>query len=213
MTGGGFSMSAEVVALGGGILFVLVAIVGGGFTIRELMMPRVPHWARVASAVFGLLLLLPFVLTIVNGQTEKDARSSSGTGIGSPRGQGAGGIELDAEPETTGDDIRITGLAATVRNDPPRVGDTVAVGYSLTNVGSEPVRMDSTFVGARDSADENRDSEEENENRVLGPGETIEAGGRIFLNSAGTWLIFPCYLLPGERYCPDEWKAFNVIVE
>jgi hypothetical protein len=203
-------MSAEVVALGGGILFVLVAIVGGGFTIRELMMPRVPNWARVTSAVFGLLLLLPFVLTVVNGQTEKGARSSSG--LTPPREQRTGGIEIDTEPDTTPDGIRITGLAVTVRNDPPRVGDTVTVDYSLTNVGSQPIRMDSTFVGARDPADENRDSEDENENRVLGPGETIEAGGRVFLNGAGTWLIFPCYLLSGERYCPDEWKAFNVIV-
>lgn len=47
-------MSGEVVALAGGILFVLVAIVGGGFTIRELVMPKVPHWARVAAGVFGL---------------------------------------------------------------------------------------------------------------------------------------------------------------
>jgi hypothetical protein len=205
-------MSAEVVALGGGILFVLVAIVGGGFTIRELMMPRVPNWARVASAVFGLLLLSPFVLTVVNGQTEKGARSSSGTGFTPPRERGAGGIEIDTEPDTTGDNIRITGLAATVRNDPPRVGDTVTVDYTLTNVGGQGIQLDSTFVGARDPADENMDSEDENENRVLGPGETIDAGGRIFLNSAGTWLIFPCYVLPGDRYCPDEWKAFNVIV-
>jgi hypothetical protein len=148
-----------------------------------------------------------------HGQTEKDARSSGDNGFDPPREQGTGGIEIDTEPATTGDDIRITGLAATVRNDPARVGDTVTVGYSLTNVGSQPVRMEYTFVGARDPADENMDSEDENENRVLGPGETVEAGGRIFLNSAGTWLIFPCYLLPGERYCPDEWKAFNVIVK
>jgi hypothetical protein len=208
-------MSAEVVALAGGILFVLVAIVGGGFTLRELVMPRVPHWARVASAVFGLLLLLPFVLTVVNGQIDKDARpvSDSGSDQPPPRQQGSGGIELDTEPATTGDNIRITDLAATVRNDPPRVGDTVTVDYSLTNVGSEPARMDYTFVGARDPADENRDSEDENENRVLSPGETVQASGRIFLNSAGAWLIFPCYLLTGDRYCPDEWKAFNTIVE
>jgi hypothetical protein len=206
-------MSAEVVALGGGILFVLVAIVGGGFTIRELMMPRVPHWARVVSAVFGLLLLLPFVLTVVNGQIDKDARPSGDSEYDAPREQSAGGIEVDTEPATTGDGIRIDGLAAEVRNDPPRVGDAVTVSYSLTNVGSQPVRVDYTFVAGRDPADENRDAEAENGNRVLGPGETIAASGRIFLDEAGTWLIFPCYLLSGERSCPGEWKAFNIIVE
>ena len=81
------------------------------------------------------------------------------------------------------------------------------------NVGDERIQMESTFVGVRDPADENMDSEGGNENRLLEPGETVEASGRIFLDSAGTWLIFPCCLLPGDRYCPGEWKAFNVIVE
>jgi nitrogen fixation-related uncharacterized protein len=208
-------MSVEVVALAGGILFVLVAIVGGGFTIRELVMPRVPHWARAASAVFGLLLLVPFLLTVLNGQFDRDARPASDTGFdqAQPEERGTGGIELDTEPETTGDNLRITGLTATVRNDPARVGDTVAVDYSLTNVGGERLQLDTTFVVVRDPADENMDSEAENENRLLEPGETVHTSGRIFLDSAGTWLMFPCYTLPGDRYCPDEWKAFNVIVE
>lgn len=62
-------MSTEVVALAAGILFVLVAIVGGGFAIREISVPTVPHWARVASAVFGILLLLPFLLTLFRSGT------------------------------------------------------------------------------------------------------------------------------------------------
>jgi hypothetical protein len=208
-------MSVEVVALGGGILFVLVAIVGGGFTLRELVMPRVPHWARAASAVFGLLLLVPFLLTILNGQMDKGAQSSGDIEVDQPAppGQDARGIEIDTEPATTDDQIRITALTAMTRNDPPRVGDTVTVNYSLTNVGSERIQMEYTFVAARDPADENVDAEAENENRVLAPGETIEAEGRVFLDSAGTWLMFPCYKLPGDHGCPGEWKAFNIIVE
>ena len=46
----------------------------------------------------------------------------------------------------------------------------------LTNVGPSPVRLDYTFVGVRDPADENKDAEDENEGRTLA---SVETGGRI----------------------------------
>ncbi|MGH3545533.1 MAG: hypothetical protein ACRDPW_06370 [Mycobacteriales bacterium] len=207
-------MSAEVVALGGGILFLLVAIVGGGFAIREIALPKVPNWARVASAFFGILLLLPFMLAIFREGVGGDTTSlSNHDSDPRPPEQAKSGIEIDAEPATTGDQIRLTGLAASVRNDPPRVGDTIIVKYSLTNIGQERIQMEYTFVGARDQPDDNRDSEDVNEGRFLEPGETIQAEGKIFLDSPGTWTLWPCYALSGDRLCPDKWKAFSFIVE
>lgn len=207
-------MSAEVVALGGGILFLLVAIVGGGFAIREISLPKVPNWARVASGVFGLVLLLPFVLTTLQGGAAGYTSPPSGDGVNrQPAGRASGGIEIDTEPATTGDQIRLTGLTASVRNDPPRVGDTITVNYSLTNIGNQPAQMEYTFVGVRNPVDEIRDSEDVNEGKVLEPGEAVQAGGRVFLDRAGTWKLWPCYTLPGDRFCPDEWKAFSFIVE
>ena len=206
-------MSTEVVALAGGILFLLVAIVGGGFVIREISIPRVPNWARVAAAVFGMLLLLPFLLTLFRGGVGGTGSPPGAVFSGSPPQRNGGGIELDTEPATTSDGIQISDLSAVVRNAPPRVGDTVTVRYSLTNVGSAPVRLEYTFVGARDPADEHKDAEDENEGRTLAPGETADAGGRILLDSAGTWVMWPCYALTGDRYCPDQWKAFSFVVE
>lgn len=203
-------MTTEVVALAGGILFLLVAIVGGGFAIREISLPTVPSWARVASAVFGLLLLVPFLLATFRGE-----RTSPDRGLENPPARqdgGGSGIEVDTEPATSADGIQLTELAASVRNDPARVGDTVEVSYALTNVGTEPVRLEYTFVGARDAEDGNKDSEDENESRTLQLGETVQARGRIFLDTAGTWVLWPCYALSGGRYCPDEWRAFTVVV-
>ncbi|HEY2764052.1 MAG TPA: hypothetical protein VGJ13_08590 [Pseudonocardiaceae bacterium] len=207
-------MSVEVVALGGGILFLLVAIVGGGFAIREIALPKVPKWARVASGVFGILLLLPFMLTTLQEGVAGYATPPAGNDLDhQPPGRASSGIEIDTEPATTDDQIRLMGLAASVRNDPPRVGDTITVNYSLTNIGNQPIQMEYTFVGARNPADENRDSEDTNEGKVLEPGATIQTEGRIFLSGAGTWKLWPCYALPGGRFCPDEWKAFNFIVK
>jgi hypothetical protein len=207
-------MSVEVVALGGGIFFLVMAIVGGGFAIREISMPRVPSWARVASGVAGILLLLPFLLALLRGGVGEDSGSRTKAGVGGPSSQhGAGGIEVDSEPETTGDQLRLTGLAASVRNDPPRVGDTITVSYSLTNVGQERIQLDSTFVGARGPGNKHADAEDGNEGRAVQPGETIQAQGKVFLGNAGTWTLWPCYVLVGDRYCPNKWKAFNVIAQ
>ena len=114
---------------------------------------------------------------------------------------------------TSGDGIRLTGLNAASPNDPPLVGDTIAVSYSLTNVGDQRIELEFTYVGARDAADANRDSEEMNQGKALSPGETVNAQGRIRLASAGEWQLWPCYELSGGRSCPDEWQAFPVLAK
>jgi hypothetical protein len=208
-------MSTEVVSLAGGMLFLLVAIVGGGFAIREISMPRVPHWARVACAVFGILLLMPFALSLLREGTTGSASSPPST-VFTPyeeTQEGGEGIEVDTEPATSADQIQVSDLSASARNDPPRGGDTLTVRYSLTNLGQAPVRLEYTFVGARDEADSNKDAEGENEGHTLAVGETVPAGGRIFLDSPGSWTAWPCYVLSGDRYCPHRWQAVTFTVE
>jgi hypothetical protein len=123
----------------------------------------------------------------------------------------SGGIHADPTPVTNGDGIRLTGLEATSRTDPPAVGDTVTVRYSLTNVGDQPVQLASTFVGARNAADDNKDAEGAGAGRTLAPGETAQTQARVVLDSAGAWQLWPCYELADGRTCPDEWQAFSVV--
>jgi hypothetical protein len=51
-------MSIELLAFVFGILLLFVAIVGGGFELRELKVPRVGKVARVVSALLGVLFLM-----------------------------------------------------------------------------------------------------------------------------------------------------------
>jgi PASTA domain len=70
-----------------GGLFLLIAIVGGGFTAKELTVPKVPTWARAVSAIVGGFLLAgPYVYSLVAGQG-----GSTGQQAG-PTGQQAGPI-------------------------------------------------------------------------------------------------------------------------
>ena len=123
----------------------------------------------------------------------------------------SGGIHADPTPVTNGDGIRLTGLEATSRTDPPAVGDTVTVRYSLTNVGDLPVQLASTFVGARNAADDNQDAEGTGAGRTLASGETVQTQARVVLDGAGVWQLWPCYELADGRTCPDEWQAFSVV--
>jgi hypothetical protein len=39
----------------------------------------------------------------------------------------------------------------------------------------------------------------------------IQAQGKAFLDDTGAWTLWPFYILVGDGFCPDKWKAFNVI--
>lgn len=170
--------------------------------------------ARILAGVsVGVVLLLLIVAVVANSQTTPPADENATDGQGTT--QASGGIEVDSTPDTSPDELRLTGLKAVSRHDPdpPQVGDTVTVSYSLTNVGNQRIQLEFTFVGVRNPADDNMDTEDMNEGRVLAPGETVNAQGRVPLESAGKWELWPCYELSGGRQCPDKWQVFFVLAK
>ena len=55
-------MNEVTVGLLVGALFILIGLVGGGFTVREIQIPVVPNWTRVASLFVGILFIgLPLI--------------------------------------------------------------------------------------------------------------------------------------------------------
>jgi hypothetical protein len=162
--------------------------------------PSSPRRWVLAGAGAAVALILLIVTYVANSGTTP-----------SPTGAASGGIEVDPTPVTSGDGIRLAGLEAVSGNDPPAVGDTVTVRYSLTNAGDQPVTLESIFVGVRNAADDNKDVEVTNEGRALAPGETVDAKGQVLLDSAGAWRLWPCYELDAGRVCPDEWQAFSLL--
>jgi TIR domain len=175
---------------------------------RRPLSPRA--WVLAGIAV-GVVLVLLIVGIVANSRTTPSAGEDAGDGQAAT--QAGGGIEVDSTPVTSPDGIRLTGLKATSRRDPdpPSVGDTVTVSYSLTNATDQRIQLESTFVGVRNPAGEHRDAEDMNEGRALAPGETVNAQGRVLLDSAGKWELWPCYLLSGDRLCPDKWQEFFVL--
>jgi TIR domain len=163
----------------------------------------------LAGVGVGVVLILLVVAIVANLQTTPSPNATPTDGQGAT--EAGGGIDVDSTPVTSPDDIRLTGLKAASGSVPASVGDTVTVSYSLTNAGDEPIRLEYTFVGVRNPAGENRDTEDMNEGRSLAPGETVNAQGRRLLDGAGAWEFWPCYVLSGERFCPDKWQSFEVL--
>lgn len=81
----------------------------------------------------------------------------------------------------------MSGLQAGSRRGPdaPWVGDTVTVSYALKNTTNQNLQLEYTFVGVRDPADQDRDTENMNEGRILAPGETINAQRRTGTGNQG----------------------------
>jgi hypothetical protein len=174
---------------------------------------RLSTRARIlAGAGVGVVLILLIVAITANSRTTPPPDGNATDRQGTTQA-GGGGIEVDSTPVTSGDGIRLTGLRAVSRRDPdpPSVGDTITVSYSLTNVGDRRLQLEYTFVGVRNPANDNMDTEDMNEGRALAPGETVNAQGRILLDSAGRWQLWPCYVLSGDRFCPDKWQVFFVL--
>jgi hypothetical protein len=105
----------------------------------------------------------------------------------------------------------LTDLRAEV-DDPTRVNDVLTVSYKLTKVTDEPIQLESTFPGVRNPASVTVNIEDVNEGKVIEPGNTLSASGRINLDSEGTWRVWPCYILADGQYCPDFWQVIYVPV-
>ncbi|SEQ05547.1 toll/interleukin-1 receptor domain-containing protein [Arthrobacter sp. OV608] len=183
-----------------------------GSTETSRRRPLSKRMLLLGGAAAAVVILL-VVLLVANLQTRTSPNANS-VDRQAPV-QGGGGIDVDSSPVTSEDGIELTELQAASRRDPdpPRVGDTITVSYALTNTTDQPLQLEYTFVGARDAEGEHHDAEDMNEGKALEPGETLTAQGRVLITSAGSWEMWPCYVLTGDRFCPDKWQVFFVLAE
>ena len=146
-------MSEETIALAIGSLFLLIAIVGGGFTIERAQIPQVPTWARIVSSIIGVAFIGFFGyaslgeedgVTVV-GRTTDGVVQQPPTVDAPPPGDG---VHQDVGPHPSPAGLELSDLVASW-DDPLRVNDTVAVRYRLTNASDGPIELDYTFVGVR----------------------------------------------------------------
>jgi hypothetical protein len=200
-------VTPETVALAAGILFLLIGVVGGGFSVEKAQIPQVPTWARVVSSLIGLAFLGAFVYTSLS-EPDDDAIATGEA----KRPEGADAVlQEDPGPAlATTDGIEVSQILVTGKKPTP-VGASVVIAYRLTNRAPSPVEFDSTFIGVRDPDNGNRDVEV-NAGFSLRPQESKDFSKTLSLDGGGQWTIWPCYILVSGSSCPDGWRSFPLNV-
>jgi hypothetical protein len=82
-----------------GGIFLLIAIVGGGFTAKELTVPKVPTWARAASFIVGTFLLTGSLYSSLVAKQGDLNRSSTGSTSSEPGPTGPSGHQCRSPHE------------------------------------------------------------------------------------------------------------------
>lgn len=200
-------VTVQVIAFIFGAVLILIAIIGGGFTIKELIVPEVPRKGRIGSGIVGVL----FIAYSILAPPAPSSPSADSPRLPPASTPGTATIYADDQPYTSNDGIEVSSLTATSDHNPPQLNDHITVQFLFRNTGQQPVTLEYIFIGARDPAKTPKDFGEFDANKVLKSGEKTLFRSSILVNKTGIWTFFPCYLI-GENYCPDTWRAFQVNV-
>lgn len=197
----------------GGLLFILIAIIGGGFSIKEIKIPKIQKWMRVLSFFVGLgLVYLSFFQPPTIPPTLNDTSGQIPPTIDNI-------IYSDYDVDTTIHNIKLSQLIATSVNDPPRINDRITIEFTLQNVDENEIKFINTFVAARNPFEENKDFGESNQGKTIQPKEIIITKASIIVDNKGIWTFGPCYSLDipeirdENNLCPCEWRRFQVVVK
>lgn len=198
-------MDPKTIELLAGIIFLLIAVVGGGFVIKEIQIPRVPKWTRIISGFLGLIFCILYFKPSPPPPPPPP----------SPNGEI---IHIDKEPDVTIHNVKLIEVLAKSPHKPPRINDRVIIEFTLQNVSNNPIKILETFVAARNPSQENQDFGYSNENKTIQPKEIIKTKAYKIVDVPGTWQFGPCYALDmlvvseEENLCPSEWRRFPVQV-
>ena len=203
-------MDITTILLLAGIIFILIAIVGGGFEIKEIKIPTVAKWARIVSGILGLVFCgLFFIITVYPNVTKSIEHHDNNKNIK---------IFEDKEPDVTSDNIKLIEILAKSPHSPPIVNDRLIIEFTLQNVGKNPIKILGTFVVARSPSGENQDFGDSNQSKTIQPQEIIKTKAYKIVDVPGIWQFGPCYSLDlpviqeEENLCPSEWRRFPIQV-
>ena len=203
-------VTVQVIAFIAGSAFILIAIIGGGFTVKEFDVPTVPPAGRIILGIIGgLFISISLLMTIIPSLSDESSAGERSPNVSTPHREEV--IHADDAMVISPHGIKVLRIRAlSPKNDPPQVNDRITIRFSFENVEREPVALKSIFIGARNPAKKNIDFGHTDYETVLAPGKTIDIESSTFATKKGVWKFWPCYII-GSTFCPDEWRAFPIL--
>lgn len=125
-----------------GAVFVLIAILGGGFTIRELTVPEMSKNKRIGSGVIGALFIAYSLIMPPFSISTETSDTPGMRLIYAPDND-----ELDASEK---DKLQASNLIVAAAHSPPQLNDLITVQFTLRNIGQRPITLEYVYVGAND---------------------------------------------------------------
>lgn len=183
------------------IVFLMIAVIGGGFTFQQFSVAgQVPTWGRALSALIGVVLLAfvacrtTDVLCPLCGCPPSACEIVCVSGSDGPHG------------------LRSSGIAAHAGSNCA----TAVIDFTLINAGEQPLRVVATYLSSLDPTGAERDFAWSRKNRTIAVGEGLTASHTVPLDRSGTWEVWPCYALdmPGggqeDVYCA-HWPGCTIV--
>jgi hypothetical protein len=135
-------VSAQSLFILGGLLLLLAALAGGGLKVREVDIPKLATWARVAAGVAGAgtlaLGLFPRLYTVPASPAPISVPT---LGTSTPLESNASPSNLTSSPAATGDSVTGSAPAGTVKILSPPDGGTVKL-HEEVRIEASDVRPD-----------------------------------------------------------------------
>ncbi len=95
-----------------GILFLVIAVVGGGFTLERVQVPTVPKWSRIASGALGAVFLGGFFIAALSDDDPPEATPATAASVAPTTSQppaSDAAVELGGLVEIYSLDAAVTG--------------------------------------------------------------------------------------------------------
>jgi hypothetical protein len=199
-------MTGEPFLLYAGVVFLLIALVGGGFSVKEVKLPPVAGWARLLAGLLGAAFVLLYFLPL-----DDDPDGDQAGGPYTLHRQEVGALGVDG--------LQVLDFVVTSPRREPRVGDTLTLTFTLRAVETPaaPTRLVGTYVSTEAPSGENLDFGWSRTDLELVEGASLTGMHQATLPQAGTWTLWPCYALDlpggeGEDVWCRRWNAIDLVV-
>lgn len=203
-------MEPKIILLIAGIIFILIAVVGGGFEIKEIKIPEVPKWARFVSALLGIVFCgffaQVYLVTTMGPISDKEKTTYENKELV---------IYEDNQSDVSVHSIKLLRLSAKSPHNPPRVNDRITIEFTLQNISNSPIELLESYVTAYDPFEENNDCGWSNKRKNFLPQQIIKTKGSLIVDVPGTWQFGPSYAVgenDEEALYPGSWRRFTVLV-
>ena len=121
-------LTVQVIAFIAGSVFILIAIIGGEFTVKELNVPTVSKAGRIVSGIVGVLFIsMSILMALIPSFPVESSPGERSANDSTPHREEV--VYLDDTMVTSPSGIKVSRIRALSQNNPPQVNDRITITF------------------------------------------------------------------------------------